>query len=292
MGVISMQMSRQHNNFGQSKPRPLSSRKVSNSNTNTKSKKRRFALYPPKQYPSVDMHSSCRNKRCSSPSHQSSIEGLPPRHPLSLSSSLSSLSDALHIPNEIVYTKSLDLIIDEYKNEKFPAEMLARLQRRRVNDMYNCDASTSTNDSDNQRDEDNEEYTTSSSNDTLGFSDTSEEGEKEPIGQTKESIFELITKRFVRSIVRNAISKRIVGSLVKSKENENEDTTDNKDDANEEEVGADEQNKVLSNETFRLLLSSQDEDANSSLRTKESSERQEERVSVFEIDFEYLDIGH
>jgi hypothetical protein len=185
------------------------------------------------------------------------------------------------------------LIIDEYKNEKFPAEMLARLQRRRVNDMYNRDASTSTNDSDKQRGEDNEEYTTSSSNDTLGFSDTSEEGEaEEPMGQKKESIFEFITKRFVRSIVRNTISKRIVGSLVKSKENENEDTTDNKDDANEEEVGDIEQNKVLSNETFRLLLSSQDEDANSSLRTKESSERQEERVSVFEIDFEYLDIGH
>jgi len=289
MGVISMQMTRQYNSIGQSMPRPSSSRKLSNT------KKRRFAVYPPKQYPSVDMHSSYRNRRFSSPSHQSSIEGRPPRHP-PLSSSLSlpspSLSDALHIPNEIVCTKSFDLIIDEYKNEKFTAEILARLQRRRLNEMYNCDASTSTNDSDKQRDEDNEEYTTSSSNDSLslGFSDTSEEGEEEPMGQTKESIFEFITKRFVRSIVRNTISKRKVGSLVKSKENENEDTTDNKNDANEEEVSDIEQNKVLSNETFRLLLSSQD--ANSSLRTKESSERQEERVSVFEIDFEYLDIGH
>ena len=185
MGVISMQMMRQYSGVGQSKPKPSSS-------SMQLSKKRRFAVYPPKQYPAADKHSPRRNRRCSSPSHQSSIEGRPPRHPdspVSLSSSLPSLSDALHIPNEIVYTKSLDLIIDEYKNEKFPAEILARLQRKRLNDTNNCDAST--NDKDEQRDEDN---------DTLGFSDTSEE--EEPMGEKKESIFEFITKRLVGSLVK------------------------------------------------------------------------------------------
>ena len=194
MGVISMQMMRQYNGVGQSKPKPSSS-------PMQLSKKRRFAVYPPKQYPAADKHLSRRNRRCSSPQSHQSFEGRPPRHPdspVSLSSSLPSLSDALHIPNDIVYTKSLDSIIDEYKNEKFPAEILARLQRQTVNDMNNCDAST--NDKDEQRDEANEEYATSSSNDTLGFSVTSQE--EEPMGEKKESIFEFITKRLVGSLVK------------------------------------------------------------------------------------------
>ena len=190
MGVISMQMMRQYSGVGHSKPKPKPS-----SSPMQLSKKRRFAVYPPKQYPAADKHLSRRNRRCSSPqSLQSSIEGRPPRHPdspVSLSSSLPSLSDALHIPNDIVYTKSLDSIIDEYKNEKFPAEILARLQRQTVNDMNNCDAST--NDKDEQRDEDN---------DTLGFSDTDTTEEEEPMGEKKESIFEFITKRLVGSLVK------------------------------------------------------------------------------------------
>ena len=64
--------------------------------------------------------------------------------------------------------------------------------------MNNCDAST--NDNDEQRDEDNEEYTTSSSNDTLGCSVTSQE--EEPMGEKKQSIFEFITKRLVGSLVK------------------------------------------------------------------------------------------
>ena len=199
MGVISMQMMRQYqySGVGHSKPKPSSS-------SMQLSKKRRFAVYPPKQYPAADKHLSRRNRRCSSPQSHQSFEGRPPRpprhpdSPVSLSSSLPSLSDALHIPNDIVYTKSLDSIIDEYKNEKFPAEILARLQRKTVNDINNCDSST--NDKDEQRDEANEEYTTSSSNDTLGFSVTSQE--EEPMGEKKESIFEFITKRLVGSLVK------------------------------------------------------------------------------------------
>ena len=57
--------------------------------------------------------------------------------------------------------------------------------------MNNCDAST--NDKDEQRDEDN---------DTLGFSDTDTTEEEEPMGEKKESIFEFITKRLVRSLVK------------------------------------------------------------------------------------------
>lgn len=165
MGVISMQVMRQYNGVGQSKSKPEPS---------SSSQKSVGSLYPQEQYPAVDEHSSRKNRRCSSPSHQSSIKGRPPRHPdsdspLSISSSPPALSGGVSISIsisttpineiEIVYTKSLDFIIDEYKNEKFPPEILARLQRKRVNNTNNCDAST--NDKDEQRDEDNEEYTTS-----------------------------------------------------------------------------------------------------------------------------------
>ena len=71
--------------------------------------------------------------------------------------------------------------------------------------------------------------------------------------------------------------------MTRNKEVENEDT-----DEVEQEKYDGEQNKVVSNETFRLLLSSQD--VNESLHTKASSELQDERVSVHDINFECLDI--
>ena len=49
MGVISMQMMRQYSGVGHSKPKPSSS-------SMQLSKKRRFAVYPPKQYPAADKH--------------------------------------------------------------------------------------------------------------------------------------------------------------------------------------------------------------------------------------------
>ena len=106
MGVISMQMmygpydeKKHHASAGIRRQQRSLSRYTSSSSMQV-SKKRRLAVYPPKQYPvshtsvSTIEQSSRRSRRFSSPSSRSITEGRPPRHPdspISTSSSLPTL---------------------------------------------------------------------------------------------------------------------------------------------------------------------------------------------------------
>lgn len=137
------------------------------------STKKRRSLRHPKPPPSDSYPESDSRHRCSSPFR--SVEGRPPRHPdspLSTSSSDAALFMEWNVPTDLYI-----LNMDGYKNEKFPAEILARIERKHEKKRTIV--------ADEQRDEDEHR----SLNDMMGRSIHAKESEV----QEKESICEFFS---------------------------------------------------------------------------------------------------
>eukprot|EP01083_Nonionella_stella_P204002 743978_1 len=242
---------------------------------------------PPTQTPS-SLSASCR--RCSSPSRISVEKSYrPPRHPDSpIPTSLSSLSNT--IPK---FCARHD--INDYKNEKYPTELLARIERKSGGDA-NVDIVDN-----EQRDDNEDEHHSVLSNDTFCLSiDTEDDKDLQNIpSKTEEE----------SSNIKDSILdffKRLPSTLIKRKREEKDSNVNDVSVTSEvgivspiceDEILDEQQHKVVSNDTFRRLLlsTSQEEEAfecvSDSLHLKsESSESElQKKVPAFEK-FEFLDI--
>jgi len=219
----------------------------------------------------------------------------PPRHPDSpIPTSSSSIYDD-HIPQ---FCSRHD-IIDDYKNEKYPKELLARIEKK----------NSYTNIVDNeQRDEKEDAHRSVASNDTLCLSiDTGDEKDfqKIPVMTDKES--SSITLSEVKEQKKDSILdffKRLPNSLIKRRREEKDSNVNNASVSCEvgvvspicenEILDEEQQHKVVSNDTFRLLLSRSQEEGETfdgvsdSLHLKSESSESELQQKV--LPFECLDI--
>jgi len=274
------------------------------------SKKRRLQLSPPTTETNISQSlsltptqtpllpsTSCR--RCSSPSRLISVENRPPRHPDSpIPTSSSSLC---HIPQ---FCSRHD-IIDDYTNEKYPKELLARIER----------TNSYTNIVDNeQRDEQEDEHRSIESNDTFCLSIDTEDDkvlQKTPVKTDKDKDSSSTTLSVVKDQKKDSILdffKRLPNTLIKRRREEKDSNINDKSVSCEvgvvspiyeneilDEQQQQQQHKVVSNDTFRLLLSrSQEEEAfdgvSDSLHLKSESSESELQKKVLPDKFECLDI--
>lgn len=303
MGVIDMKMSSNRRANATRRQHIISqSSSLNQSQTSSPlSKKRRLQLSPPttetcdisqslSSTPTQTPSSPSTNcRRCSSPSRLISVERhRPPRHPDSpIPTSSSSICDA--IPQFF----SRHDIIDDYKNEKYPKELLARIEGKDSGDTKIVD--------NEQRDEKEDEHHSLASNDTFSLS-------KHIPSKTKEEISNIKVSEVIEQKKDSILDffKQLPSTLIKRRREEKDRNVNDVSVScevglvspiSENEILDDEQQqRVVSNETFRLLLSkSQEEEAfdgvSDSLHLKsESSESELQKKAVLPDQFECLDI--
>lgn len=319
MGVIDMQMNSSRTAADDARSRTIQrqhiisqSSSLNQSQTSSPlSKKRRLQLSPPtteandisqslSSTPTQTPSASVNCRRCSSPSRLISIENKqrPPRHPDSpIPTPSSSLCDT--IPQ---FCPRHDNMINDYKNEKYPKELLARIEKK--------NSYTKIFDNEQRDEQKDDAHQSVASSDTFCLSiDTSDENDlqKIPVKTDKES--SSITLSEVKEQKKDSILdffKRLPSTLIKRRREEKDSNVNDVSVScevgvvspiSENEVLDEQQHKVVSNDTFRLLLSrSQEEEAfdgvSDSLHLKsESSESELQKKALPAFDkFECLDI--
>jgi len=273
------------------------------------SKKRRLQLSPPTTETNISQSlsstptqipssPSANCRRCSSPSRLI-VENRhrPPRHPDSpIPTSSSSIYDD-HIPQ---FCSRHD-IIDDYKNEKYPTELLARIE------MKNDDTNIVDNE---QRDEEEDDaHRSVATNDTFCLSIDTAKDEKDlqkiTVKTKEESSMKVSEVKVEKKDSILDFFKRLPNSLIKRRREEKDSNVNDVSVSCEvgvvspisenEILDEEQQHKVVSNDTFRLLLSrSQEEEAfddvSDSLHLKSESSESELQKKVLPQTFECLDI--
>ena len=311
MGVIDMKMNSSravaHDAIRRRRVISQSSSLKQSQTSSPLSKKRRLQLSPPtteicdisqslSSTPTQTPSSPANCRRYSSPSRLISVEKhRPPRHPDSpIPTSSSSLYDD-HIPQ---FCSRHD-IIDDYTNEKYPKELLERIEKKNSYTKI---------DDNEQRDEKEDEHCTAASNDTFCLSiDTEDDKVLQRIPAKTEDESSNVKVSEVIEQKKDSILdffKRLPNTLMKRRREEKDSNVNDVSVSckvglvspiSEDEILEEQQHKVVSNDTFRLLLSrSQEEetfdDVSDSLHLKSESSESELQKKVLPSNLECLDI--
>ena len=269
------------------------------------SKKRRLQLPPPTTETNISQSlsstptqtpsspASCR--RCSSQSRLVSVEKRqrPPRHP---DSPIPTSSSSIYDDNIPQFCSRHD-IIDDYKNEKYPKELLARIEKKNSYTKI---------DDNEQRDEKEDGHRSVTSNDTLSIDTGDEKDMKNISSKTDEESSNVKVSEVIEQKKDSILDffKRLPNTLMKRRIDEKDCNVNDKSVScevgvvspiSEDEILDEQQQRVVSNDTFRLLLSrSQEEEAfdgvSDSLHLKSESSESELQKKVLPDKFECLDI--
>ena len=272
------------------------------------SKKRRLQLSPPTTEANdisqslsstptqTPLSPSTNCRRCSSPSRLISVENKqrPPRHPDSPIPTSSSL--LCHTMPQFCPRHD---IIDDYTNEKYPKELLARIKKK--------NSYTKMVDNEQRDEKEDDAHRSVASNDTFCLSTEDEKVLQRIPAKIEEESSNVKVSEVIEQKKDSILDffKRLPSTLIKRRREEKDSNVNDvsvscevglvSPISEDEILDEKQQHKVVSNETFRLLLSrSQEEEAfdgvSDSLHLKSESSESELQKKVFPQTFEYLDI--